>query len=393
MFIPNAKKIANSCAEIYVLDDFLSTPECDHIIQLIRSYQRPSELINPDEADAEFRNHWSSDLEHLQDCEVEDINERIAQLMGFAETSSEFLQGQRYSPGQQFKPHTDYFEVSDLDKYSEDLGQRTYTVLIYLNDEYSGGETDFPLLNFRFSPKRGTALVWNNLDSNGIPNTWTKHQGLPVVSGEKFVTTKWFRSTTTPALSTRTPAEHIKPYTKLGLKKMSIPVHLFHTLAAFYHSRIQKAMPERGCEHLIMTGGKSCGSELIELTDNLRKLTQTILQPIAEEWLGKSLKPTYVYGVRIYRNSCVLGLHRDRPNTHVIGIVLNIDQDVLEDWPLVIQDHTYRTYHVSLRPGEMLLFEGARLQHGRPIPLRGTRFANVFCHYIPTDWVDVDFDD
>ena len=74
------------------------------------------------------------------------------------------------------------------------MGQRTYTFMCYLNDVEEGGETNFIALNKKFKPKQGTAVIWNNLYRNGIPNPKTLHEACPPVSGDKYVITKWFRS-------------------------------------------------------------------------------------------------------------------------------------------------------------------------------------------------------
>ena len=34
----------------------------------------------------------------------------------------------------------------------------------------------------------------------------------------------------------------------------------------------------------------------------------------------------------------------------------------------------------------MLLYESAKLPHGRPQPLHGRHYASVFLHYRPVDW-------
>ncbi len=78
-------------------------------------------------------------------------------------------------------------------------------------------------------------------------------------------------------------------------------------------------------------------------------------------------------------------MHRDRLKTHVASCILNIAQDVKEPWPLVIKDHFYRRHRVSMEPGEMVLYEGARLIHGRPDPLNGEAYANMFVHYLIKD--------
>jgi prolyl 4-hydroxylase len=66
---------------------------------------------------------------------------------------------------------------------------------------------------------------------------------------------------------------------------------------------------------------------------------------------------------------------------------LNIEQSVDEDWPLEIEDHAYRIHRIVMEPGDMLLYEGGRLPHGRPTPLKGDYFYNVFAHFRPIDYI------
>ena len=63
-----------------------------------------------------------------------------------------------------------------------------------------------------------------------------------------------------------------------------------------------------------------------------------------------------------------LKMHRDRPHTHIISVIINVDQEVNQPWPLVLEDNFYRQHHVLLKPGDMLFYEGARLIHGQTNP-------------------------
>merc|ERR1712083_637479 len=45
-----------------------------------------------------------------------------------------------------------------------------------------------------------------------------------------------------------------------------------------------------------------------------------------------------------------------------------------------------RAAEVYLKPGEMVLYEGTWLRHGRPMRLKGDEFANIFTHFAPLDW-------
>ena len=65
--------------------------------------------------------------------------------------------------------------------------------MIYLNNVDSGGETHFPKLNLNLVPKRGTLVLWNNLNEDTTVNYELLHSGKPVISGDKWILTKWLR--------------------------------------------------------------------------------------------------------------------------------------------------------------------------------------------------------
>ena len=105
------------------------------------------------------------------------------------------MQIQKYSVGHEFKSHTDYFEPN-TPEYSEHAsvrGNRTWTCMIYLNLVEQGGETSFTAINELITPKMGRAVIWNNLTLDGNVNPKTIHAGLPILQGEKFILTTWFR--------------------------------------------------------------------------------------------------------------------------------------------------------------------------------------------------------
>lgn len=72
------------------------------------------------------------------------------------------------------------------------------------------------------------------------------------------------------------------------------------------------------------------------------------LKPILEDWSGISLTPTACYGIRAYSGGSWLANHVDTRNTHVISAIMNIKQDVDEDWPLMIYDHAGKEYNITL---------------------------------------------
>jgi len=77
-------------------------------------------------------------------------------------------------------------------------GQRVKTCLVYLNDDYEGGETDFPKLWLKFRGRTGAALVFENVLANGTGDMKTLHTGLPPMRGEKWLLSQWMRSKPQP---------------------------------------------------------------------------------------------------------------------------------------------------------------------------------------------------
>jgi len=144
---------------------------------------------------SEYRTSYSGDIDQ-SDSVVRMIERRLSDLTGVDSAWSETVQGQRYHPGQEFREHCDWFDpgtqwmLAEADKG----GQRSWTAMVYLNDVEEGGTTEFTRLGLGVEPQRGALLLWNNATREGLPNWDTMHAALPVLRGEKYVITKWFRT-------------------------------------------------------------------------------------------------------------------------------------------------------------------------------------------------------
>ena len=179
--------------ELFIVRRFLDPDSCAALIARIDANRRPSEIAD-DLGIANFRTSETCDLD-WRDPVVGDIDRKIADLLGLSLAAGEPLQGQRYAPGQEFKPHTDTFEPGGYDYYrhTAETGQRTWTAMIYLNEPEEGGGTRFKRIGKTVQPETGKLLAWNNLLPDGRPNPATLHQGMKVRRGTKYVLTKWFR--------------------------------------------------------------------------------------------------------------------------------------------------------------------------------------------------------
>lgn len=189
-------RVPAEAAEIFGVVGFLSSAECSQLCSMIDEVARPSTLHSLD-YESGFRTSYSGDLDP-SDPFVSDISRRIDDLLGVGPEIGEAVQGQRYLPGQQFKPHNDWFHVTESYWPQEEArgGQRSWTAMAYLNVVESGGMTSFPTLGIKIPPAPGALLLWNNALPDGRPNDATLHAGTPVVSGAKYVITKWYRTRT-----------------------------------------------------------------------------------------------------------------------------------------------------------------------------------------------------
>lgn len=178
---------------LWYVEDFLGADDRAFLIDCIDRDRRPS-IILSDDPDTAFRTSESCNLDRWN-ARVRAIDRRIRALMGLPERQGETLQGQRYAPGQYFRPHQDFFHVDQA--YWRDQenagGQRTWTAMIFLNRPESGGETAFTHAGLAVPPKPGLLLMWDNMDANGAPNPYSTHEGAPVTAGVKYIVTKWFR--------------------------------------------------------------------------------------------------------------------------------------------------------------------------------------------------------
>lgn len=190
---PRAWRLDTPLAQVYELPDFLSRPECEALIAAIDRQLVPSTVTQGD------RRHRTSRTCHLQGADAElaqRLDHRLAELIGVDPQLSEPVQGQRYDCGDYFMEHTDWFApgTQEFETHTNPGGQRTWTVMIYLNTVPQGGQTCFRRLGRCFSPVQGLALAWNNLMADGTPNPFTLHEAMPVEAGNKWVITKWFRA-------------------------------------------------------------------------------------------------------------------------------------------------------------------------------------------------------
>ena len=187
------QKVPSPKLDLFIARGFIGPVLCDALIERIDAVRRPSTIADPN-GDSAFRTSETGDLS-ADDPVVQAVEARLAAFTGLDPAHGEPLQGQRYAVGQEFKGHTDYFEPqgADFDRYCSVAGNRTWTVMVYLNTPEAGGATRFKAADKIIQPETGKLVAWNNRRPDGSLNPATLHQGMKVREGVKYVITKRYR--------------------------------------------------------------------------------------------------------------------------------------------------------------------------------------------------------
>lgn len=146
---------------------------------------------------------------------------RASAIVGIPPNHAEPLAVLRYEAGGQYRAHYDFFNC-DGPKYHEKMasgGQRVVSVVCYLRCPTEGGSTAFPTLGKSFAPAVGGAVAWWNL-TDGLPDQRTLHAGQPVLSGEKWICTVWFRE------RPRRPESKLLVHTSVAMAMPSMPLEV-----------------------------------------------------------------------------------------------------------------------------------------------------------------------
>ena len=193
-------RIVSESPRIRVFERFATPAECDWLIAHGRQDLRRALVYRHDAAGhhaADSRTNTEADFTFSNaSVLLALLRDRIAGAAGLPTDQFEVAKLLHYEPGQQFKPHGDFQDASTpaLAREIERRGQRIATFLIYLNEDYEGGETDFPRISFRYRGARGDALLFFNVDAAGRPDLNTIHAGRPTTRGEKWLFSQWIRS-------------------------------------------------------------------------------------------------------------------------------------------------------------------------------------------------------
>jgi prolyl 4-hydroxylase len=196
---PDARAASES-PRITVFEKFCTPAECDWLIERARHNLRRAQVYRRDAAGhtvSESRTNTEADFTvNNADLVLNLVRDRISSATAIATNFFEIAKLLHYEPGQQFHLHGDFQELNTpaLVREVQQYGQRAITFLVYLNDDFEGGETDFPKVPFRYKGAKGDALMFCNIDASGAPDYRTVHAGLPPTKGVKWLLSQWVRN-------------------------------------------------------------------------------------------------------------------------------------------------------------------------------------------------------
>lgn len=181
---------------IWRADGFATPAQCDRLIARARGKLNPAKMYNRARGTVQFE-AMRTNSEFLFDITQSGLvlvlmRIKIGLLVSLPPPHMEPPQILHYAPGQELRAHFDFLR-GDRQSYGQDGrygGDRLVTFLLYLNDDYEGGETEFLKTGLRHRGRKGDALFFANL-RDGKPDPMSLHCGSPVARGEKWLFSQW----------------------------------------------------------------------------------------------------------------------------------------------------------------------------------------------------------
>jgi prolyl 4-hydroxylase len=177
---------------IHEFKNILSVDECNELIQLSKN-----KLTEATTLGTQIKDYRTAETTWLfEKTELTDrIKTIVSEKTNLPIENQEQIHIVKYNIGGEYKEHHDFFHP-DTDYYNTHIergGQRVYSCLFYLNDDFEGGDTTFPKMKYVVNPALGKLVIWKNLNDDLSINPDSLHAGLPVIKGEKWICIIWVR--------------------------------------------------------------------------------------------------------------------------------------------------------------------------------------------------------
>jgi hypothetical protein len=163
----------------------------------------------------------------------------------------------------------------------------------------------------------------------------------------------------------------IKNFTSGGFRKIRTPESLQKLLTNFWEKNKEGMEEELWSKGSIYTNHWEAPTYLVSVENSelegggyeLREAIWDAARDGIEDWTTMKLRPSSLYGIRVYTEGAILNPHVDRMPL-VSSAIVNVAQDVDEDWPIEVYDRFGKAVNITMQPGDMVLYESGSLVHG-----------------------------
>ncbi|HET6602803.1 MAG TPA: 2OG-Fe(II) oxygenase [Xanthomonadaceae bacterium] len=196
--LADAPRTLHEAPLVRVAENVLGDEECRFLRHYGAPLVRPSLAVDPVSGQSvrlDYRNSRDIAIDPLfDDVTLRLLQHRMAALAGLPLANAEPMVLLNYRPGEEYRPHADYLPAGRFTAVADGgTGQRCATVIVYAGAVEAGGATRFLELDLEVEPAPGRAVHFQNLKPDGSPEPRSRHAGLPVVRGEKWIASLWFR--------------------------------------------------------------------------------------------------------------------------------------------------------------------------------------------------------
>ena len=173
----------------------LTVEECEYVIGLSARMLQPAAIVDGATGQGKQSGARTNSVAVFwpvhQDMVIHALNLRLSAAAALPPENGEMMNILMYRPGEEYRAHFDFFtpEIAAADPG----GQRIRTLLVYLNADYTNGETHFIRPNLKVKGDVGDAILFHNCGDQGAPDPMSLHAGTPVTEGQKWLISKWFR--------------------------------------------------------------------------------------------------------------------------------------------------------------------------------------------------------
>ena len=179
--------------------NFLRPEACAWMMEQIRARLKPAMIYSGDHLrhiEDEMRTNSIGPL-HLACIDLVNVvvQYRIAAVTRLPINNFDGPTALHYKVGEEIKDHFDYInpKIPNYEHEIETRGERLITFLVYLNDDYEGGDTAFPIVDVSHHGALGDGLLFVNVGPDKKPDGRSVHAGRPPTRGEKWLLSQFVR--------------------------------------------------------------------------------------------------------------------------------------------------------------------------------------------------------